>query len=166
MHNASMSLSIPIFPLTVFYIIRRHRGMNEVIPASIAALFLFVADIVPLSDVYQIFGRVSGASLTILSATVMSIVLESIGFFHWAANYLIAKANGSGIRLFWFDYLKPWRQQQIPFRISGALVATGASAPIGVCKLCGFHSWLFRSHPWLPCFVCTGGQSGCSLERR
>lgn len=164
MSNPLMFLTLTVFLLTVLFIIWRPRGMNEVIPTTIAATFMFLSGIVPLKDVYQIAGIVSGASFTILSTIVMSIVLESIGFFQWSANNMIARAKGSGLKLFWYVNLlcflmtmffnndgsilittpiiihmvrnlrlKP--HQQIPYLLSGALVATGASAPIGVSNL-------------------------------
>ena len=37
-----------------------------------------------------------------MATIVMAIVLESFGFFNWVAEKLAAKANGSGIRLFWY----------------------------------------------------------------
>ncbi|CAM2915920.1 arsenic transporter [Paenibacillus sediminis] len=155
---------IAIFALTVFFIMWRPYGINESIPTSIAACIILLLGIVPLRDVFSIFEIVSGASITILSTIVMSIVLESIGFFQWAAVNLSIKARGSGTVLFWYINLlcfsmtlffnndgsilittpiiirtlsllrfKP--HQQVPYLISGALVATAASAPIGVSNL-------------------------------
>ena len=139
-------------------------GVNESIPTSIAASVILLLGIVPYSDVFTIFETVSGASVTILSTIVMSIVLESIGFFRWAAINLAIRSKGSGLRLFWYinllcflmtlffnndgsilittpiiiqtlSLLKFKPHQQIPYLISGALVATAASAPIGVSNL-------------------------------
>lgn len=138
--------------------------MNESIPVTIAAVCIFILGIVPLRDIYQIFQIISGASITILSTIVMSIVLDSIGFFKWAAMNLAIRAKGSGILLFWYinllcflmtlffnndgsilittpiiiqtlSFLHLKTHQKIPYLISGALVATAASAPIGVSNL-------------------------------
>lgn len=157
-------LMISIFALTVIFILWRPYGINESIPTSIAAASILLIGLVPLTDVFTIFETVTGASITILSTIVMSIVLESIGFFRWAAYNLAMKAKGSGILLFWYinllcflmtlffnndgsilittpiiiqtlTLLRVKPHQQIPFLISGALVATAASAPIGVSNL-------------------------------
>ncbi|SFL54175.1 arsenical pump membrane protein [Paenibacillus sp. 1_12] len=164
MINVDLLWMLIIFALTVIFIMWRPFGINESIPTSIAACIILLLGIVPLGDILNIFEIVSGASITILSTIVMSIVLESIGFFRWAATNLSAKANGSGIKLFWYInllcflmtlffnndgsilittpiiirtlsllQLKP--HQKIPYLISGALVATAASAPIGVSNL-------------------------------
>ncbi|PJI52140.1 hypothetical protein CTI14_47435, partial [Methylobacterium radiotolerans] len=97
-------------------------------------------------------------AVTILSTIVMSIILESIGFFRWAAVNLACKARGSGILLFWYinllcflmtlffnndgsilittpiiiqtlTLLNLKNRQKIPYLLSGALIATGSSAP-------------------------------------
>lgn len=157
-------LMVAIFALTVFLIMWRPFGINESIPTSIAASCILLLGIVPLSDVLTIFETVTGASITILSTIVMSIVLESIGFFRWAAINLAIRSRGSGVLLFWYinllcflmtlffnndgsilittpiiiqtlSLLRLKPHQQIPYLISGALVATAASAPIGVSNL-------------------------------
>jgi arsenical pump membrane protein len=158
-----------VFPLYVFslvtlFIIWRPFGINESIPALIGALVILAAGIVPLADVYRILVIVSGASITIISTIVMSIVLESIGFFRWAALNLAIKSRGSGRKLFWninllcflmtmffnndgsilittpiiiqtLALLHLKTRQKIPYLLSGALIATGSSAPIGVSNL-------------------------------
>lgn len=164
MVNADLLWMLGIFALTVIFIMWRPLGINESIPTSIAAGIILLLGIVPFGDILNIFEVVTGASITILSTIVMSIVLESIGFFRWAAANLSTRAKGSGIKLFWYInllcflmtlffnndgsilittpiiirtlsllQLKP--HQQIPYLISGALVATAASAPIGVSNL-------------------------------
>ncbi|MDR7314670.1 arsenical pump membrane protein [Brevibacillus nitrificans] len=164
MISISAVIMISIFVLTVLFILWRPYGINESIPTAIAAATILLIGLVPLSDVLTIFDTVTGASITILSTIVMSIVLESIGFFRWAAMNLAIKSKGSGIKLFWYinllcflmtlffnndgsilittpiiiqtlSLLRLKPHQQIPFLISGALVATAASAPIGVSNL-------------------------------
>ncbi|MFD2370936.1 arsenic transporter [Brevibacillus sp. GCM10020057] len=157
-------IMISIFVVTVLCILWRPFGINESIPTTIAAGTILLMGLVPLADVFTIFETVTGASITILSTIVMSIVLESVGFFRWAAINLAIKSKGSGILLFWYinllcflmtlffnndgsilittpiiiqtlSFLRLKPHQQIPFLISGALVATAASAPIGVSNL-------------------------------
>jgi len=164
MNNIETLMMFSLFALTVLFIMWRPFGINEVVPSTIAACVIFLFGIVPPADIFNIFTIVSGASITILSTIVMSIVLESIGFFRWAAMNLALKAKGSGLLLFWYinllcflmtlffnndgsilittpiiiqtlTLLKLKPHQQIPYLISGALVATGASAPIGVSNL-------------------------------
>ncbi|HBP64514.1 MAG TPA: arsenic transporter [Desulfosporosinus sp.] len=156
--------TLTIFSLMVLFLFWRPHGINESIPPTISALLIFFAGIVPLSDISIILGFVSGASITILSTIVMSIVLDSIGFFRWAAYNLVNRAKGSGVLLYWYInllcflmtlffnndgsilittpiiieivlLLKLKSHQQFPYLISGALIATASSAPIAVSNL-------------------------------
>jgi arsenical pump membrane protein len=108
--------------------------------------------------------KIGGASITIIATIVMAVILESFGFFHWAAARLVRLAKWSGYRLYWYIQLlcflmtllfnndgsilittpililllknlrlKP--HQQIPYLLSGALIATASSAPIGVSNI-------------------------------
>lgn len=153
-----------IFCLSVFFMMWRPKGLNETIPTSIGALFVIFFGIVPLADLLKIVDIISGASITIISTIVMTIVLESIGFFKWVAHHLLARAKGSGRRLFVYVILicflmtmffnndgsilittpiiinvlrmiklKP--HQKVAYLISGALIATAASAPIAVSNI-------------------------------
>ncbi|ADG07736.1 arsenic transporter [Kyrpidia tusciae] len=153
-----------IFFLTVLFIMWRPYGINEAIPTTVGAACIFLLGVVPLTDIYRILGIVNGASITILSTIVMSIVLQSIGFFRWVALNLVERARGSGILLYWYVNLLCFlmtmffnndgsilittpiimqmmtllhlkREQKMPYLLSGALVATAASAPIGVSNL-------------------------------
>lgn len=164
MLDLEFSLTIIVFAITILLILWRPFGINESLPTILGAAILFIAGIVPLLDIWGILGMVSGATITILSTIVMSIVLESIGFFRWAAFNLARKAKGSGIRLYWYinllcflmtlffnndgsilittpiilqtlNILKVQPHQKIPYLLSGALIATASSAPIGVSNL-------------------------------
>jgi len=156
--------TLVVFSLMVLFLLWRPHGINESIPPTISAVFIFLAGIVPLSDLSKILGIVSGASLTILSTIVMSIVLDSIGFFRWAAFNLVNRAKGSGVLLYWYILLlcflmtmffnndgsilittpiiiniviilKLKPHQQFPYLFSGVLIATASSAPIAVSNL-------------------------------
>ncbi len=167
--NNEAIFTISIFLVTVVLIIWRPFRINEALPASISAVLLLIAGVVPLLDLHRLVGTVGGAAITILSTIVMSIVLESIGFFRWAAYHLVLKSNGSGTRLFWYinllcfvmtmffnndgsilittpiiiytlNLLKLDNMQKMPFLLSGALIATSSSAPIGVSNLANLVS--------------------------
>lgn len=158
-----------LFVLTISFIVWKPRGINETIPTTIGAAIVLISGIVPLSDVLEIFNLVSGASITIISTIIMSIVLESIGFFRWVAYNLVNKSKGSGKVLYLYiillcflttlffnndgsilittpiiihiiTLLKFKPHQKIPFLFSGALIATAASAPIAVSNIANLIS--------------------------
>jgi arsenical pump membrane protein len=164
MFDFQTTLMLMLFVLTVSFIVWKPRGISETVPTSICAFLVLLVGIVPLSDVKEIFNIVSGASITILSTIVMSIVLESVGFFKWVAYNLVKKARGSGVILYIYililcylttlffnndgsilittpiiiriiTVLKLKSNQQIPYLLSGAIIATASSAPIAVSNI-------------------------------
>ncbi len=157
-------MTILSFLVTLIFILWRPRGINEAIPAAIGALLVMLSGSVSVKDLGAILDTISGAAITIIATIVMAIVLESFGFFHWMAEKLAAQAKGSGIRLFWYVNLLCFlmtlffnndgsilittpilvmllnnmglkNHQKIPYLLSGGLVATASSAPIGVSNI-------------------------------
>lgn len=152
------------FLLTMILIFWRPKGINEAIPATLGAILVFISGSVTFADLGEISSKVSGAAITIISTMVMALALESFGFFHWAAGKLMVSAKNSGIRLFWLTnllcflmtlflnndgsilittpililllkYIGLKASQQLPYLISGAIIATASSAPIGVSNI-------------------------------
>lgn len=163
MNDLMIIMTISAFLLTIGFIFWRPH-VNEAIPATIGALVVLLSGSVSLTDLGQITETISGAAVTIIATIVMAIVLESFGFFYWAAELLLRKARGSGIRLFWLTNLFCFlmtlfvnndgsilittpillmllqnmglkNHQKIPYLLSGALIATASSAPIGVSNI-------------------------------
>lgn len=157
-------ITIATFLITLGFILWRPRGINEAVFASIGALVVILSGSVSLTDLGIITETISGAAITIMATIVMAIVLESFGFFHWVAEKLAEKAKGSGIRLFWYVNLLCFlmtlffnndgsilittpilvmllnnmglkNKQKIPYLLSGGLIATASSAPIGVSNI-------------------------------
>jgi arsenical pump membrane protein len=153
-----------IFLITLIFILWRPKGINEAIPSTIGAIGILLIGSVTFSDLIVITSTISGAAITILATIVMTLVLESFGFFTWVAHRLAVKARGSGLRLFWYVNLLCFlmtlflnndgsilittpillyllaklglkHHQKIPYLLSGALMATASSAPIGVSNL-------------------------------
>ncbi|WP_046179349.1 arsenic transporter [Domibacillus tundrae] len=164
MLDSELFLMAMTFFVVITIMLWRPFDVNETIPTSAGAVFVLALGIVPLADIKDIFNIVSGASLTILSTIMMSIVLDSIGFFKWIALNIIIRSKGSGRHLFFYVILlcffmtmffnndgsilittpiiihimlllKMKPKQAFPYLISGALIATAASAPIAVSNI-------------------------------
>ncbi|MEB3100076.1 arsenic transporter [Ferviditalea candida] len=160
----TVTLTIISFFITLMLILWRPRGLNEAIPAAGGAILVLISGSVSLSDLVKIIATVSDAAITIMATIVMAITLESFGFFTWAAEGLASRAKGSGIRLFWYialfcflmtmffnndgsilmatpillillENLGLKNHQKIPYLLTGVLVATASSAPIGVSNV-------------------------------
>ena len=157
-------LTVLAFLFTIVFVMWRPKGVNEAIPATIGAVFILMTGSVSISDLWQITETIGGAAITIIATIVMALVLESFGFFKWTAELLAHQAKGSGIRLFWYvnllcflmtlfvnndgsilittpiliillNNLGVKHHQKIPYLLSGALIATASSAPIGVSNI-------------------------------
>jgi arsenical pump membrane protein len=163
-HQSTVIITIFAFILTMVLIFIRPKNMNEAIPATLGAILVFISGSVSMGDLIDISSKVTGAAITIIATIVMAIVLESFGFFSWTAALMLKISKGSGIRLFWntlllcflmtlffnndgsilittpimiliLNNLKVKNRQKIPFLLSGALIATASSAPIGVSNI-------------------------------
>ncbi|WAH36291.1 arsenic transporter [Alicyclobacillus dauci] len=193
MQTWTVILTVASFIMTVVLILWRPRGLNEAIPAICGAALTVLSGSVSLEDLRTIGADVGGATVTILSTIAMAIVLESFGVFQFAANFLARLSKNSGVRLFWYINLmsllmtmffnndggiiiatpillillnklglKP--HQQIPYLISGALIDTAASAPIGVSnivnlislKIIGMNLITFSSMMFVPAMTGLG----------
>ncbi|MFF3103245.1 arsenic transporter [Viridibacillus arvi] len=157
-------VTILTFLVTLVFILWRPKGINEAIPATIGAIIVLLSGSVSLTELGIITETISGAAITIMATIVMAIVLESFGFFNWVAEKLAERAKGSGIRLFWYVNLLCFlmtlffnndgsilittpilvmllnnmglkNHQKIPYLLSGGLIATASSAPIGVSNI-------------------------------
>ncbi|XJZ25745.1 arsenic transporter [Bacillota bacterium Lsc_1132] len=157
-------ITILSFLITMLFIFWRPRGLNEAVPSTIGAFVILFFGNITVANLLDISSKVSGAAATIISTLVMALVLESFGFFHLTTAALAKYAKGSGVRLFWLINLLSFlmtiffnndgsilittpiialllkkyqlkNHQKIPYLISGALIATAASAPIGVSNI-------------------------------
>ncbi|MEK5183596.1 arsenic transporter [Solibacillus sp. FSL W7-1324] len=164
MWDSSLIMMLIIFTFTIVFMLWRPKNVNETVPTTIGAAIVLILGIVSWTDILDILGIVSGPSLTILSTIMMTIVLESIGFFKWIAFNIVNRSKGSGIRLYVYtnllcflmtmlfnndgsilittpiiirivQLLKFKPHQMYPYLISGALIATAASAPIAVSNI-------------------------------
>jgi arsenical pump membrane protein len=163
MHDFMIFTTIAAFLCTIAFIFWRPH-INEAFPATIGAIIVLLSGSVTFGDLGVITETIGGAAITIIATIVMAIVLESFGFFHWAAEKLTERARGSGVRLYWYTNLFCFlmtlfvnndgsilittpillmllsrlglkNHQKIPYLLSGALIATASSAPIGVSNI-------------------------------
>ena len=103
--HIEIGMTIFVFVMTMVVIFWRPGGINEAWPAAIGAGIIFLTGIVSRGDILDIINKIGGASITIMATIVMAVILESFGFFHWAAAKLASLAKGSGYRLYWYIQL-------------------------------------------------------------
>jgi arsenical pump membrane protein len=92
--------AIAIFIVTLFLMIKRPRGLRLGYAAGIGAVSSLLLGTVNLEQAAQSFLDIWDAALAFLGIIALSVTLDAMGFFKWAALRVVKLAGGSGLRLF------------------------------------------------------------------
>lgn len=98
---SSAIISIAIFAVTLFLMIKQPRGINLGLAAGIGA----VASVAGNGDHQRrltAFGDIWNAALAFVGIVTLSVTLDVMGFFKWAALRVARLARGSGVRLYFY----------------------------------------------------------------
>ena len=94
--------ALAVFVSTLFLMIKRPRGLRLGYAAGIGAVASLLLGTVSLGQAAQSFMDIWDATLAFIGIVALSVILDAMGFFKWAALRVVKLAKGSRIRLYFY----------------------------------------------------------------
>jgi len=95
-----MFVAMSLFLVTLTFIIWQPRGLQIGTTAVIGAIVALLLGVVSFGDVITVTDIVWDATLAFIGIIILSLVLDEIGFFEWAAIKMAKLSGGSGNLMF------------------------------------------------------------------